>query len=159
MSPPTDPIPAAAAEDAPAPAPRPGERLPSPLFVGLSLSIALVLTLVTVGLVGWRWLVVRFPNAALVARGDAAADGVEIVVRTEDGREVARGHLSAANQYEFPVLVEEGVYAVRASRDGKAFQERRYFVPNARGVLADVAAPPPDTRPATRPATGPSPRP
>ena len=163
MTPPNDPIPAVAPvagtstsaaaniSAPPGPAMLPGERPPSAAFVRLTLFFALALTATTVGLVGWRWLMVRFPNAALVTRGDASADGVEVVVRADDGREVARGSLSADNAYEFPVLVEQGVYTVRASRDGKMFQELRYYVPDARGVLAEVTVPP-ALRAATRPA-------
>src|SRR5689334_8680324 len=98
MTQPADLIPAATAPAAAiagaggaARVPLPGEQPPSPTFVRLAVLIALGLTMVTVGLVGWRWLMVRFPNAALIARGDESADGVEIVVRGDDGRELARG--------------------------------------------------------------------
>jgi hypothetical protein len=138
----------------PKPVPLPGERPPSGLFVHLSMLIALALTVVAVGLVGWRWLVVRFPNAAIVARGDASADGVEVVVRADNGREVARGRLTPANGYEFAVLVEQGVYAVRASKDDKTFVDQRCYVPDARAVLAAIVVPP-ELRPTTRPATRP----
>ena len=135
----------------------PAFRPPRRFYVRLALLAAVLLTLITAGMLGWRWYQDRFPNAVLVATGDQTADGVEVVVKTEDGREVARGRLSAQNEYQFAVLVEQGYHLVRATLHDQTFLEQRVFVPNARLLQVKIEVPPALQQ--MMPATAPSPPP
>lgn len=132
----------------------PGETLPRPIFVRLALALAAAIILLAVGTIGWRWFSVSFPNAILLTRGDASSEGVEIIVSADNGREIARNTLTTANDHSFVVLVEQGVYAVRADANGKPFLHRRFYVPNARAVTVDIEVPA-DVHPTTAPATRP----
>ena len=132
----------------------PPGQLPRLWVVRLGIWSALAGTVLMVGLIGWRWYHVRFPNAAIFIRGDVSADNALVVVTDEDNRPVFSGRLTPDQQYSLSVLVEQGMFTVKADRDGRSLVSTRLYVHNGGGVLIPVKVEPtPATRPATQPAT------
>ena len=132
----------------------PPEQLPNRLFVRAAILAAVVGTALMIGLIGWRWYHVRFPDTYVLVRGDASAGDALVVVTDEDGRMIASGRLRPENEYRMVVLVEQGVFTVRADRDGRSLLATKLHVrTGGGGVLIEVKADGPNG-PATRPATG-----
>jgi hypothetical protein len=126
-------------------------RVGSALFARAAIVSVILFTIVTVGLIGWRWYHVRFPNALLVVRGSEISAGAEVVVQNEAGQEVFRGLLTSDTQYQVVALVEQGGYIVKVQRGGVALVEDRTYVPNGSGVLIQVEREKAGTNPATLP--------
>jgi len=117
----------------------------------VAIVLAILMTVAAVWVIGWRWYSVRFPNAALFVRGDAATADTEVAVSSEHGAPIYSGRLTEANDYQVVVLVEQGIYQVIARRDGKTLIRERLYVRNGGGLLLQVKPP------ATQPATGTTP--
>ncbi|QOV91568.1 hypothetical protein [Humisphaera borealis] len=112
-----------------------------PWLARVAVAGTIVLIVVGVVLVGWRWMHVQFPNAALFIRGDANCEGVNVVVSNADGDPVFHDRMSAANKYQLVVLVEHGVYAVVGRRDDREVIRERLYVGNGGGALLQVQIP------------------
>src|SRR4051794_38585219 len=127
-------------------------RLPRRLYVRLAVVAAFLLTLITTSTLAWRWYQDRFPNAIILATGDQTAAGVEVVVRADDGHEIARGTLNEQNNYQFPVLVEQGFHTVGPGVGPKSLSDQRLFI-KKKNIAEWKSRAPPDLRgpPATQP--------
>ena len=127
------------------------ERAPSAWVIRLAVAATILLVIASIAVVGWRWMHVQFPNAALFIRGDATSDGVEVFVSNADGETIFHDRMTAGNNYQLVVLVEHGVYSVLGRRDDKILIRERLYVANGGGALVQVVSP--TTRPASGPAT------
>ena len=129
-------------------------KAPSAWVIRLAVAATILLVVAAIAVVGWRWMHVQFPNAALFIRGDATSEGVEVVVSNADGDPIFRDRMTAGNKYQLVVLVEHGVYSVLGRRDSEVLIRERLYVANGGGALVQVVAP--TTRPASSPATEPA---
>ena len=136
-----------------------------PILVPAAVVVAILITLCTVVLLGRKWYVTTLPNAAIVLFSeDESAEGVDVAVRTREGRLVARGKLTSGDDFTFIVLVEEGEYIVQAKLNESQFLEQGLYIGVGQGVRVQVRVPPellhaavPETQPAERPARIPPP--
>ncbi len=119
------------------------------LFVGAILTLIVVSTLLMVGFIWYRWHDVREPTTAVIIAGDASLDGTVITV---SGDRVITTSLKASNNFTASVLVEPGIYTVKAERDGILLLQQQVDVKRFFGVqfsLTDfvkhVETPPPPT--------------
>lgn len=119
----------------------PPMRTPSRKVVIAAIVAALCLTTFMIASIGWRWYHVSFPDSVLRTYGEASADGVEIIISTETGREIARGKIESSNQHAFSIVVEHGLYVVRARIDNVEFLERHVNVPPARPADVLITVP------------------
>lgn len=122
-------------------------------LIRAALVMAVLMVIGLMAAVGWRWLHVQFPNAALFVRGDETVEGTEVVVSNMAGVPVFSGRLTSKNAYQLVVLVEHDIYHVLARHDGKMLVNDRLYI-NGAGMELHVV--PPSTRAASRPATAPA---
>jgi hypothetical protein len=104
-------------------------------FVGMILALIVGSTLIMVGFIWYRWHDVREPTTAVIVEGDASLDGTVITVT---GERLITTSLKESNNYIAPVLVEPGMYLVKAEHNGVVLIQKRVEVKRFLGVRFDL---------------------
>lgn len=107
------------------------------IFVGLIIFALVASTIAMVAFIWYRWAGVREPTTAVIIQGDASLDGTLITVSGPD--RVVTASLESSNGYSVPILVDPGIYTVRAEHpDGRLLLNKDVEVRRFFGVIFDL---------------------
>jgi hypothetical protein len=107
------------------------------IFVGFIIFFLIASTVAMVAFIWYRWNGVREPTTAVIVHGDAGLAGTLITVSGPD--RVVRATLDSSNNYNVPILVDPGVYTVRAELGGRLLLNKDVEVRRFFGVMFNLS--------------------
>lgn len=107
------------------------------IFVGFIIFAMVASTLAMVSFIWYRWSGVREPTTAVIVQGDAALVGTVVTVSGQD--RTISAPITSANSYSVPILVDPGIYTVRAELNGRMLLNKDVEVRRFFGVKFDLS--------------------
>ena len=124
------------------------DTMPRRSTIVIWLAVTIVLLAAVVGLLGYRALTVREPQAAVTIQGTEAWADADAVLLSGSGTRISETKLDASGRFGATFFVEPGSYRLQLRREGRTIYDRSIDL--VKGKPESIVLP------ATQPATAPT---